>query len=172
MPHWNAGPEAASHWLRSVWPRAFSALALRQAMSLDGTLHLIDPFHLSRVPALNFIKRAAHKIVASCQRGRVIWLEKFSHDVAKDWTQPIDLLVIDGDHTVEGVKCDWNDWSRFVRPGGVVIFHDARVFAGGWPSPDWGPVRLVDELFRHSHSLEWTIAEEVDSLLVVERRKQ
>ena len=27
-----------------------------------------------------------------------------------------------------------------VMPGGIVAFHDAATFAGGWPQPDWGPV--------------------------------
>ena len=148
-----------------------SALALREAMSPDGTLYLIDPFHLSRLRALNFTKRAAHKIVSTCLRGKVIWIEKFSNDVAKDWKEPLDLLVIDGDHSDNGVQDDWNNWSRFLQPGGVVIFHDARIFEGGWTTPAYGPVNLVDRLFRKRTSPDWSIVEEVHSLLVVQRRK-
>jgi predicted O-methyltransferase YrrM len=148
-----------------------SALALREAMSPDGTLYLIDPFHLSRLRRLNFTKRAAHKIVSNCPRGRAIWIEKFSHDVANDWKEPLDLIVIDGDHSENGVQDDWNDWNRFVKPGGVAIFHDACIFEGGWTTPAYGPVKLVDRLFRKETSPDWSIAEEVHSLLVVERRK-
>ena len=148
-----------------------SALALREAMSPGGTLYLIDPFHLSRSPRLNFTRRAAHKIVSTCRRGKVIWIEKFSHDVAKGWKEPLDLIVIDGDHSETGVQDDWNDWSRFVKPGGIAIFHDARLFEGGWTTPAYGPVKLVDRLFRKGTSPDWSIVEEVHSLLVVERRK-
>jgi predicted O-methyltransferase YrrM len=148
-----------------------SALALREAMSPDGTLYLIDPFHLSRLRRLNFIKRAAHKIVSTCRRGKVIWIEKFSNDVAKDWKEPLDLLVIDGDHTDNGVQGDWNNWSRFLKPGGVAVFHDACIFEGGWTTPAYGPVKLVDRLFRKRTSPDWSIVEEVHSLLVVQRRK-
>jgi predicted O-methyltransferase YrrM len=149
-----------------------SAMALRETMAQSGTLYLIDPFHLSRVPALNFLKRAARRAVSNCRRGNVVWIEKFSQDAAASWNAPIDLLLIDGDHSECAVERDWNDWSRYVQPGGVVIFHDARVFEGGWPAPDWGPVRLVNQLFRSAHNPEWTIAEEVHSLLVVERRRK
>lgn len=148
-----------------------SALALREAMSPDGRLYLIDPYHLSRSRSLNFTKRSAHKIVASCSRGQAIWLEKFSQDVAKDWSAPVDLLVIDGDHSEAGVERDWNDWSTFVKRGGVVIFHDARLFDGGWTSPNYGPVKLVDRLFRAGKQSDWKIVEEIHSLLVVERQK-
>jgi predicted O-methyltransferase YrrM len=37
---------------------------------------------------------------------------------------PIDFLFIDGDHTYEGVKSDWEMYAPLVRPGGLVAFHD------------------------------------------------
>lgn len=38
--------------------------------------------------------------------------------------QPLDFLFIDGDHTYEGVKKDWEMYSPLVRAGGVIAFHD------------------------------------------------
>lgn len=35
-----------------------------------------------------------------------------------------DFMFIDGDHTVDGVTADFNDYKEFVRPGGLVAFHD------------------------------------------------
>lgn len=35
-----------------------------------------------------------------------------------------DFLFIDGDHTVCGVTADYNDYKEFVRPGGLIAFHD------------------------------------------------
>jgi hypothetical protein len=57
-----------------------------------------------------------------------------------------------------------------VKPSGVVVFHDARLFDGGWTSPNYGPVKLVDRLFRTGKPSEWKIVEEIHSLLVVERQ--
>jgi predicted O-methyltransferase YrrM len=37
---------------------------------------------------------------------------------------PVDMLFIDGDHTYEGVKADFELYSPLVRPGGVIAFHD------------------------------------------------
>lgn len=84
-----------------------SAVALREAMSPEGTLWLIDPFHLSRVRAINATRRAAHRAVRGCRNGRVIWIEEFSSNAAKDWSGPIDFLFIDGDHSETGVQQDW-----------------------------------------------------------------
>jgi predicted O-methyltransferase YrrM len=38
----------------------------------------------------------------------------------------LDLLFIDGDHSYEGVKSDYELYSGFVRPGGVIAFHDIQ----------------------------------------------
>lgn len=38
----------------------------------------------------------------------------------------LDLLFIDGDHSFEGVKSDYELYSGFVRPGGVIAFHDIQ----------------------------------------------
>jgi predicted O-methyltransferase YrrM len=35
-----------------------------------------------------------------------------------------DFLFIDGDHSYEGVKQDFLYFSPFVRPGGLIVFHD------------------------------------------------
>ncbi|HMD41195.1 MAG TPA: class I SAM-dependent methyltransferase [Candidatus Acidoferrum sp.] len=148
-----------------------SALALREGMAEDATLYLIDPFHLSRLPILNFIKRVARRTVNESRHGKVVWIEKFSQDVAKDWKESIDLILIDGDHAEPAVERDWQEWSGFVRPGGTVIFHDARVFEKGWTTPDYGPVKLVNRLFRNGGVAGWTIAEEIHSLFIARRNK-
>lgn len=36
----------------------------------------------------------------------------------------MDFLFIDGDHTYEGVKKDYELYSGLVRPGGMIGFHD------------------------------------------------
>lgn len=36
----------------------------------------------------------------------------------------LDFLFIDGDHSYEGVKLDYEDYKGFVRPGGLIAFHD------------------------------------------------
>jgi len=40
--------------------------------------------------------------------------------------RPVDFLFIDGDHSYEGVKRDFELWSPLVRSGGLIAFHDMR----------------------------------------------
>ena len=146
-----------------------SGMALREAMDPEGTLYLVDPFHLSRVRALNFLRRAAQRAVGGGPGAQTVWIEAFSHDAAQEWKLPIDFLMIDGDHRVEAVEQDWNDWQGRVIDGGTVAFHDARLFPNGWTSPEYGPVRFVDGHFRQGRAQPWTIVDEVDSLVFVRR---
>jgi methyltransferase family protein len=144
-----------------------SGVALREAMDPAGTLYLVDPFHLSRVRVLNFLRRAAQRAVDGGPGAQTVWIEAFSHDAARDWRLPIDFLLIDGDHQLQAVAQDWNDWQGRVVEGGIVAFHDARLFPNGWTSPEYGPVRFVDSHFRQGASQPWTIVDEVDSLVFV-----
>ncbi len=38
--------------------------------------------------------------------------------------QPLDFLLIDGDHSLEGVTQDYRRFAPLVRPGGLIAFHD------------------------------------------------
>ena len=57
----------------------------------------------------------------------------------------IESLFVDGDHSYEGARADFERWSAFVRPGGNVLFHDAvdrGVYGNVYP----GVARFVAEL--------------------------
>jgi predicted O-methyltransferase YrrM len=58
---------------------------------------------------------------------------------------PLALLFIDGDHSYEGAKADFERWSAFVQPGGHVLFHDA-VDTGGYGNVYPGVARAVAEI--------------------------
>lgn len=47
-------------------------------------------------------------------------------EVVRRWLQSemLDVLFIDGDHSYAGVKSDFDMYSPFVRPSGLVAFHD------------------------------------------------
>ncbi len=54
-----------------------------------------------------------------------------SHDaIALRWLhkrlleRPIDVLVLDGDHSVSGIRQDLADYGPLVRPGGLILLHD------------------------------------------------
>jgi predicted O-methyltransferase YrrM len=56
--------------------------------------------------------------------------------------RPLDLLFIDGDHTYDGVRMDYEMYSPLVRPGGLIAFHD--IVHTHWPECQvdrfWGEI--------------------------------
>jgi len=76
----------------------------------------------------------------------------------------IDLLFIDGDHSYEGVKLDFELYSRIMSPNGIIILHDTDV---NYESsmiisedikkdhdPFDGPAKLIEELQKNT---EWNL---------------
>lgn len=141
-----------------------SAWEAASVMPADGQLVLIDPYmhEKSRIGAA---RSTARRLVAGAARGEVRWVRLMSHDAAAAWSTPIDFLFIDGDHTYEGVRRDWDMWTPHLAPEGRVALHDAHSDAD-WVHPGTGPHRLLEEI-RSDPS--WVDVAAVDSLAVLER---
>jgi predicted O-methyltransferase YrrM len=60
---------------------------------------------------------------------------------------PLRALFIDGDHTYEGARADFERWRGLVAPGGDLLFHDAAD-TGGYGNHYPGIARLVAEIER------------------------
>ena len=85
-------------------------------------------------------------------------LLRMSFDDAAAWfeNESIDLLHIDGMHTYEAVRHDFDIWWPKVRPGGMVLLHDSFV-----RHSDFGVWKILEELrssapvseFVHSNGL-------------------
>jgi predicted O-methyltransferase YrrM len=67
-----------------------------------------------------------------------------SHTIEVD-TGELDVAYIDGDHSYEGVRNDFERFGRRVRVGGAVLFDDAH-FEGLFGTHDDTVGRLVDEV--------------------------
>jgi len=139
----------------------------------------VDPFVVERTWAVRPDWRASplatRLTVRREARRRLIdvsWHIARSQDVGRAWSgQGVDVVFIDGDHSHEGCREDWEIWHRHVTPGGAVAFHDARLGKPGDIGSSPGPSAVVDELFRESAQPGWRIAVEVERLVVVRREQ-
>jgi predicted O-methyltransferase YrrM len=75
-------------------------------------------------------RKFVYRKFAKCNQALHL-LRKDSHDCnTRDRVRclltdkPLDFLFIDGDHTYDGVRTDFEMYAPFVRNGGIVAFHD------------------------------------------------
>lgn len=149
-----------------------NSLNLRKAMRESAVLYLVDPYAGGRL-GVSFSYLIAKREVAKCDRGTVRFVRLRSHEAAVQLDLAVDFLFVDGDHAYERVIGDWNDWAPKLVPGGVAVFHDSRVFEGGWTLPDAGPVRLMEEIRsgrQRIEGMDFEFVDVADSLSVLRRR--
>lgn len=84
------------------------ALRKKQGDWGSGTLYSID------------IKDCSGSIRESKEN----WVFILGDSKTTAWDRKIDVLFIDGDHTYEGVKADYNKYFPFVDKGGIIFMHD------------------------------------------------
>ncbi len=139
------------------WSACHIGLALRE--NVEGRLYAIDPHQDT---AWNDTDGRGSTTLDVLKRNlRRMRLEPYVEIVRKDsaaaaaaWTLPIDLLFIDGDHSYEGVRRDWELFSPHVRPFGVIVFHDTtwELHKGDpYYRSDMGVPRFVNELRAAGH---------------------
>ncbi|GMV93086.1 MAG: hypothetical protein AMXMBFR82_28640 [Candidatus Hydrogenedentota bacterium] len=83
-----------------------------------------------------------------------------SADAAREWKGPIRLLFVDGDHSYDGSRLDFELWAPHVVPGGLVALHDI----GHWE----GVTRFYRELMSVTSDYEEVL--ELFGLVVLEKK--
>jgi predicted O-methyltransferase YrrM len=88
------------------------------------------------VKIVSIDKLASQEARENLKGKNVFLITADSIEYAKEWgnqkNKSIDLLFIDGGHTLIDVYNDYNHWSHFVRPGGMIILHDYdAIYDGG-----------------------------------------
>jgi MMP 1-O-methyltransferase len=105
----------------------------------SGRVHCIDPFDGSgdafSVPAYRAVADAdarplRERFQANIARaGLTDWVEVHegtAASVAAGWTEPIDLLFMDGDQSPDGARQAYETWARFLKPGGIIALHNSN----------------------------------------------
>jgi predicted O-methyltransferase YrrM len=81
---------------------------------------VVDP-RTGRMDTLPFLRRT---IEDAALEEAVIAIVGDSPTVAGHWSTSVGLLFIDGGHALDVAMADYEAWSGFVAPGGVLAIHD------------------------------------------------
>jgi predicted O-methyltransferase YrrM len=150
-----------------VW-HGLTTGVLRRAMDPGGVLFAVDPYPVGRL-GVSLPRRIARREVGRVAGGRVEWLRATGADAARRVAGPIDFVFIDGDHSYDGLRADWEGWAPLVAPGGVVALHDSRSSADR-DLAGAGSARFAAEVIARDGRFE--PVEVVDTLTVLRRRAE
>lgn len=134
----------------------FSTLHFAKALKEQGFGRMIsiDPFDWDvdtgngmenrEVVARRYWKKAEMQRVVTFVKGTSASVYS---EIEEEIKQGIDLLYIDGDHTINGAFYDFNRYYNDVRPGGIIVLHDI------YPEmcSAYGPRALLDCLKNSGH---------------------
>ena len=79
----------------------------------------------------------------------------------------VDFVFIDGDHSYEGLRDDWENWRSLTAPGGIIALHDSRLSAERCIGAA-GSVAFTSEVVLKDRSFD--VVEVVDTLTVLRRQ--
>lgn len=129
-------------------------LAKSSELAGDGFVNAVDPMTAPSEtdPDLKGDESSFADFSANIQShgvaDRVRLNRMFSWELAKTWNAPLRLLWIDGDHTCEGTRVDFEGFAPHLSDGAIVAIHDVlHEFEGGIRvfmenillSPNFGP---------------------------------
>jgi predicted O-methyltransferase YrrM len=151
-----------------VW-HGVTTCRLRKAMDPEATLLAVDPYPLGRL-GFSAQRIIAQRGVSKIRRGTVHWIRKTGADaaweLASNGTKTLDFVFVDGDHSYEGLKLDWEGWSGLLMPRGIVALHDSRS-SPARPIDGMGSVVFTREVIERDPRFQ--IIDTVDSLTVLRR---
>ena len=153
-----------------VW-HGVTTCRLRGAMAPDGVLLAVDPYPVGRL-GFSVQQLIARREVARIPNGTVRWVRQTGRAAARDYTAagepPVDFIFLDGDHSYEGLRGDWENWVPLVAADGVVALHDSCSSATR-AIDDAGSARFTREVVLRDPHFERL--ETVDTLTVLRARR-
>ncbi|MHA2127864.1 MAG: O-methyltransferase [Promethearchaeota archaeon] len=138
-------------------------IVLEIGTAIGGTLYLISRFSASNAILIsvdlpevlkgsitfsnnplflrNFVQKRQKVVVIRGNSHKFLTFQKIKKILKK---RKLDVLFIDGDHSYEGVKKDFEMYKSLVKPGGLICFHDivpgTSINVGGVPD-FWRKIR-------------------------------
>ena len=96
-----------------------------------GRLFCVDTWHNETMPEGDQDTYSRFRMNTSGLGETVVPIRKHSSEMnLSDLQKPLALIFIDGDHSYEGVKSDFERTIPWLEQGGIVAFHDTVAFEG------------------------------------------
>lgn len=158
--------QGASHAVEvGVFEGANSA-KIASVLNPEGVLYGIDPFFKGKL-GICWYEKIAIKSIA-LYRKRIKLITAFSWEAVNDIPDNIDFIFIDGDHSYEGIKKDWELYTLKLKKGGIIAMHDTSVPGFDPGRASLGSITFFNEVI--SKDQRFNVIETVDSMNVLVKK--
>ncbi|WP_263792004.1 class I SAM-dependent methyltransferase [Salinibacter sp.] len=141
---------------------------IAESIRKDGVLYAIDPFFTGALPISWCEIIARHNVRRSDAAEKVQFVKALSWKACEELDGTFDFVFVDGDHSLDGIKRDWTDWSRRVQLGGIIALHDTAIPDHDSSVKELGSYQYFQEEIRSDERFK--VVDRVDSLNVLERK--
>jgi predicted O-methyltransferase YrrM len=134
IKHWGVTDEEGRHlgWLASQVPEGGLIVEIGTLYGRSTSFIAIGAKKEVRVYAVDCWEGTHyHRMIQAVEyftkldlMSKIKIIKGYSTRVVKSFKGSIDMLYIDGDHSYESVKSDYNAWYPFLVKGGIIAFHD------------------------------------------------
>jgi len=97
-----------------------------------GSIYGIDWFqgddHAGHRDTLNLVDSLYQDLMKEFGVSNIEFIKSDFAEAAKTWDKKIDILHIDGFHSYEAVKGDFDNWIGFCNDDAIILFHDVESF--------------------------------------------
>lgn len=99
-----------------------TAAELAKALRQDAVLFCVDPYFDGQSVRAIAVRHLARLGLL----GKVRMIQSTAKDALLSLPPQVDFIFVDGDHSYEGLKEDWQIVRHILRAGGIAAFHDVN----------------------------------------------
>lgn len=146
----------------------YTTRLLAEKSDTDAVIYGVDPFFAGRLGISWGMLIARHCNERYLRSGKVQFVRRLSTDVGGEVPNPVDVVFIDGDHSLAGITMDWAFWSERLAKGGIVALHDTLVTPDKPEAYTLGSIEYFRDHIRHDPRFDILVQQ--DSLSVLKKR--
>lgn len=146
-----------------------TATIIAGAMHKEGKLYCVDPFELKNGEENPGYLMALRELKRSNVLAKTTFLRGFStsKEIVDQIPEQLDFILVDGDHSYEGLANDWQIVLDKLSTNGIVCLHDTTIPAAE-PYRNFGSVTYFNEVVKIDKN--FTLLETVYSMNVLLRK--
>lgn len=101
-----------------------SSIMIAKGLKKGSKLYCVDTWQNDAMTEGNWDTFTEFKKNTKSVESKIICVRSNSNEASNVVNEELDMIFIDGDHSYDGVKNDFDCWFHKLKTGGIIVFHD------------------------------------------------